>query len=105
MFNTIYNLVIFGADNIKNCSGGNCQTNFPQVQATRDQITTAMTIVFGVIGAIAVIYMLLAGLKFITSQGDPQGTAQARQSIIYGAIGLAVAVSAEAVIHLVLRRI
>jgi hypothetical protein len=107
----LYNLTIFAQEKIENCDADtetgrtDCVTRFPQITAGSGQITTALTVVFGVIGAMAVLYMVLAGLKFVNSQGDPQATSQARQSIIYGAVGLAVAVSAEVLVNLVLKKL
>ncbi len=109
------NLIIFADDKITNCPAGQtrangdpsntCVTNFWNVGANSGQITTVLTIVFGVIGGMAVLYMVLAGLKFVNSQGNPQVTARARQSIIYGAVGLAVAISAEILVNLVLNKL
>lgn len=107
-------LINFAQAKPTNCEGGttadgssvnNCVTNFPELSANSGQITTALTIVFGVIGAMAVLYTVLAGLKFVNSQGNPQAVAQARQSIIYGAVGIAVAISAEIIVNLVLNRL
>ena len=56
-------------------------------------------------GAIAVIYMILAGYKMITSSGDSQSFGQARSSIIYGAVGLVVIVVARYLIAFVLARL
>lgn len=112
---TLYNLVNFAVEKPKNCPAGptaengsptnDCVTNFWNVGANAGQITAALTIVFGVIGGMAVLYTVLAGLKFVNSQGDPQKASQARRSIIYGALGIAVAVSAEIIVNLVLTRL
>jgi hypothetical protein len=45
-------------------------------------------------GLIAVGFIISAAFKFITSQGDPEGTAKARQTVINALIGLAVAIVA-----------
>lgn len=90
-----------------NCdqSGLSCPTGLPVVQASSGNVTTIIQIVFGVIGAFAVIIIIVAGIQFITSNGDPQGVARARQAIIYAAVGLAVAVSAEAIVTFVLGKL
>lgn len=79
-----------------------CGTALPKVYADRDAATTVLQITFGIVGALAVFFIILGGLKMITSQGDPQGISQARKMIIYAAIGLAVAVSAEVIVTWVL---
>lgn len=82
-----------------------CDTGLPHVGATSANVQNILQVVFGIIGAVAVIFMVLSGLRFITAQGDPQGVARARQSIIYAALGLAVAISAEAIVTFVLGRL
>jgi hypothetical protein len=43
-------------------------------------------------GLVAVGFIISAAFKFITSQGDPEGTARARQTVINALVGLAVAI-------------
>jgi len=89
-----------------NCqlSGGtSCDTGLPEVQST--QFTTIFQYIFGTIGAIAVLIIVIAGLRFIVANGDPQNVAKARNTIIYAAIGLAIAVSAEIIVTFVLTNV
>ncbi len=88
-------------------TGASCTVNLPQVDAgaTSPAITNALQLVFGIIGAVAVFFIIMGGLKFITSQGDPQGIGKARKTIIYAAVGLAVALSAEAIVTFVLGKL
>jgi len=55
--------------------------------------------------AIAVIIIIVSGIRYATSGGDPQGVASARSAIIYALVALIVAVSTEIIIDFVLRRI
>jgi heme O synthase-like polyprenyltransferase len=61
-----------------------------------------LNIVFGVIAAVAVLVIVIAGLQFILSRGEPQKTATARNTIIYASIGLALAFFAFAIVRFVL---
>jgi hypothetical protein len=47
----------------------------------------------------------ISGLRYVLSAGDPQKITQARNSIIYSLVGLAVAIAAEAIVHLVLGKL
>ncbi len=85
------------------CTGTN--TGLPNVTAGSDQLSKVLQIVFGIIGAVALIWVIIAGLQFVTSQGDPQATAKARQTIIYAIIGLVIALSAEVIVKFVLGRV
>ncbi len=82
-----------------------CDTGLPQVALTAGSIQSVLQIVFGVLGAVAVIIIVIAGLQFIASQGDPQGVAKARMTIIYAAIGLGISLMAEAIVTFVLGRL
>lgn len=75
---------------------------FPNVPADGNTLTTILQIVFAIIGFIALVNIILAGMKFITSMGKPDEVARARQAIIYAGIGLAIAAAAEIVIAFVI---
>ena len=62
-----------------------------------------MQIVFMVIGIVALIYLIIAGVKLITSLGNPEALKNARQSVIFAAVGLGVALSAELFVTFVLK--
>lgn len=64
-------------------------------------ISTVMAIVFSVIGAIALIIVVLAGFSYITSKGDPEKTARAKDTILYAVIGLIVAALATTIVGFV----
>lgn len=94
--------------NDPNCAGRpNCgaDTVFPQVGADPNTMRTLLQITFGILGAVALIVVMIAAIKFVVSAGDPQATSKARQTIIYALIGLAVAIAAEAIVTLVVNRI
>jgi len=59
------------------------------------------TVIFGV-GIIAVIMVILGGIQYSTSQGDPGKTKKAKDTIMYGVIGLLVAILAFTIVNFVL---
>ena len=67
-------------------------------------IANVFSIVFGVMGAISVLMITIAGLQYILSSGDPAKTAKAKDTILYAVIGLVVAVSAFAIINFVIKK-
>lgn len=115
MYSTIYLTMIqtlhviaaggTAAVNCNNQDGTVCDTGLPAVTPNGTTIPTVIGIVFGIIGILSVIMVVIGGLRFITAQGDPSGIAKARQTIIYSVIGLAIAVSAEAIVAFVLNRV
>ena len=76
-------------------------------KATPDVATTheLLSIVFAIIGAIALLIVTLSGFRYVLSAGDPQKTANAKNTLIYALVGLAIAISAEAIIAFVVNRV
>jgi hypothetical protein len=52
-------------------------------------------------GIVAVVFIMLGGYKYITSQGDGNGTKQAMTTIINAAIGLVIVIFASAIVSFV----
>jgi hypothetical protein len=89
------------------CSAGSggaqsCDLGLPNVQAGTPQVQSILAIVFATIAAVAVLVIVFAGFRMITSQGTPQETAKARNTIIYALVGLIVSLAAEAIVAFVL---
>ena len=55
------------------------------------------------VGIVAVIIVIVGGQRFIVSQGDSSKIAAARGMIIYGVVGLVVALVAFAVVNFILK--
>jgi hypothetical protein len=53
-------------------------------------------------GIIAVIMIILAGIRYITSAGDPNKVSGAKNTLIYALIGILVAALAQILVHFVL---
>lgn len=58
-----------------------------------------------VLGAVAVIFIIWGGIKYITSNGDSSNISTAKSTIIYALIGLVVAVLARPIINFVVGRL
>ena len=65
-------------------------------------VQNIINIIIGVVGIVAVIMMILGGISFITSQGDAAKVTKARNTILYGVVGLIVALLAFAIVNFVL---
>lgn len=63
---------------------------------------TIINVVLGVVGFVAVVMIIMGGISFITSQGDAAKVTRARNTILYGVIGLIVAILAFAIVNFVL---
>ncbi len=80
--------------------------NIPQGnKITSATVEDIMEVVFGIAGAVALLIIVLAGLRYTTSQGDPSSTAKAKSAIIYALIGLMIALLGFAIVRFVVRNV
>jgi uncharacterized membrane protein YidH (DUF202 family) len=77
----------------------------PQVAATHSELTTILNIAIGIIAAVSVLFIMIGGLRYILSDGDPQKASKAKNTIIYAAVGLIIAISAEAIVAFALNNV
>jgi hypothetical protein len=86
-------------------AGGNCTTpadaSEPNVNTTLASVINLLSIVAGII---AVIMIIIAGVKFMTSGGDAGKVASARSSVIYAIIGLVIVVLSQTFVFFVVDR-
>lgn len=68
-------------------------------------IETALEILSIVIGIVAVIMLMIGGIKYITSSGDPGNITSAKNTILFAVIGLIVVALAQFIVRFVLQRV
>ena len=91
---------------VQSCpQGADCDTGLPTVNAGPDQLQHILQLAFGIIAAVAVLFVVIGGLRLVISEGNPQDTAKARNTIIYAVVGLIIAVSAEGFVTFILGRL
>lgn len=64
-----------------------------------------LSVLLGLAGGIALLVIVVAGFRFVTSQGNPDATNRARNTIIYALIGLVICTLAYSAVTFVLERI
>ena len=69
------------------------------------QANTIINVVIGVIGFVAVAFIIFGGFQYTTSAGDPGKVKKAKDTILYGIIGLVVAMLAYAIVNFVLSNV
>jgi hypothetical protein len=70
-----------------------------------NSLDTIFSIVFGIAGAVALVVLMLASLKYVLSRGDPGETAKAKNAIIYAVVGLVVVASAFIIVSFVVDKV
>jgi len=64
-------------------------------------IDSVKTMAWTVFGGLAVIMFVVAGIMFLTAQGDPEKVKSARNAFIWGVVGVVVAIMAYSIISIV----
>ena len=58
-----------------------------------------------ILGTVSVIVLIIGGIRYTISGGDSTAVGNAKNSILYGVIGIVVALSAYAIVHFVIVRL
>lgn len=99
-FASASDLVKQGADQA--CGTGKTSAcNTASLGATFHTIANTLTFV---IGGIAVIMVIIGGLRYVLANGDSKAAADARNTILYSVIGIVVALSAWGIVNFVVTK-
>ena len=79
--------------------------DLPQGNLTSASVASALRLVFGIAGGIAVLIITIAALQYVMSAGDGQSTAKAKNTILYALVGLVICITAFSITTFVLGRI
>lgn len=72
-----------------------------EIDNSHSTISTPISWAFWLLAAIAVIMIIVGGIKYVTSQGNQQQLQSAKSTILYAVVGLLVAIAARAIVQLV----
>lgn len=64
-----------------------------------DTITNILYSIIGIAGLVAVIFVIIGGINYITSTGDSAKLEKAKKTIIYACIGLAICALSFAIVN------
>ena len=65
-------------------------------------ISVVINVIIGIIGLVAVVVVILGGFQYMTSSGDSTKVKKAKDTILYGIVGLVIALLAYAIVNFVL---
>ena len=68
-------------------------------------VTNILNGVIGVLGLVCVVVIIIGGVNYMTSSGDAGKVKKAKDTILYGLIGLVVCVLAFALVNFVIAKI
>ena len=78
--------------------------NLPKPLADNSSLTHIFNIILAVMGALALLMLVIAGLRYTISQGDAARVADSKRMIIYTLAGLVVITLAATIVNFVLDR-
>lgn len=106
VFSTANSPISMAASGIPACDAGSnaaiCKTNSNLLGGVLKNVINIMLYLAGII---AVIMVVIGGLRYITSDGDPQKANQAKNTILYALIGVTVAVLAFSIVNFVIAQL
>jgi uncharacterized membrane protein len=85
-------------------TGGSCDED-PDGSTVQGTITTVINVLSFVIGVVAVIMVIIGGLKYITSTGDSNSINGAKNTILYAIIGLVIVAVAQVIVQFVITQV
>jgi uncharacterized membrane protein len=68
-------------------------------------IKNAINLLSIIIGIIAVVMIIVGGVKFITSGGEASNVSSAKNTILYAVVGLIIVAFAQVIVHFVLSKV
>ena len=88
-------------DGIKATGATNCIDGSLKIPGI---IKTVINLLSFIVGIAAVIMIIFGGLKYVTSGGDSNNTASAKNTIIYAIVGLVIVILAQTIVKFVLAK-
>ena len=86
-----------GVEAIGGTGAGNNANSFTNL------IENIINLLLFIIGAIAVIMIIIGGIRYTLSNGDQGAVTSAKNTILYAVVGLVIAIMAYAIVNFVLR--
>lgn len=68
----------------------------------QSDVTSIINVVIGILGLVCVVVMIIGGVNYMTSSGDTGKVKKAKDTILYGVIGLVVCALAFAIVNWVI---
>ena len=75
------------------------------LDGTNGTVTKVINAVLYVVGVLAVVMVIIGGIKYTTSGGDQNAVTSAKNTILYGIVGLVIAILAYAIVNFVIGKV
>jgi hypothetical protein len=78
------------------------RVGIPRVNANQANLDSALNGAFVLAGAICVLFVVVGGIRYVMSEGQPGKIEQAKNTVVYALVGLAVTAIAFMLVRLVI---
>ncbi len=68
-------------------------------------ITTVSNTLLMLLGAVAVLFIIIGGFQYVSSAGNPENVGKAKTTILYGVIGIIFALLSYAIVQFIITQI
>ncbi len=68
-------------------------------------VTSLINIGIGLLGILAVVVIILGGVQYMLSNGDSSKVKKAKDTILYGVIGLVIVILAAAIVNFIIAKV
>ena len=87
---------------INEAAGGNCSASAKPSGDAASTIKKILNLLSAIAGILAVIMIMVAGLRLVTSAGNEEGVKKAKGTLIYAIVGLILVAVAQVLVHFVI---
>ena len=79
--------------------------NIPHLQATQGALDGVLNTIYGLAGALAVIFIIIGGIRYILAAGNSAQLTQAKNTILYSIVGLIIVILAFSITNFVIGKL
>lgn len=88
---------------VDTCSNGTTNCTPPDLEDLSTVISNITSIALGLIGTIALLFLIQGGLLYLTSGGNPDQVMKAKNMIFYSIVGLILSIFSWAIIIFIIK--
>lgn len=100
-----------GASGSEVCQGvgevsnqGSCDSLNASKSSLDGVLALVLNLLSAIVGLLAVIFIILSGMRYVTSAGNPEGTNNAKNTILYAVVGLIIVALAQIIVKFVMHK-
>jgi len=93
-----------GVSVISGNSSNNCRSFSSSGSSIDGVISFGLNLFSGIVGVVAIIMIIIGGVKYVTSGGSSEKTTSAKDTILYSIIGLIIVALAQIIVKFVLHK-